>query len=280
MSDSLWIILVGSLVAINCSLVGNFLILRKSVMLGDALSHAVLPGMVMGYFYFGENNLVGVLGGAALAGLILVVAIEWLKSSPIIKEDATIGLIYTALFSIGVILVSLFASQVHLDQEHVLYGEIAYVPLDRIYLGDSDIGPRSFWVSLALLGALILLLRLSFKGFNLTSFDPEFASSKGIRTRVWNYFLMVLVTAVVVVSFENVGAILVVAFLVAPGAIALLWSHRMSVIFVLSTTASVVIATGGFFLAEWSSSSVSGAMAFFSGILFIFAWSVRKLVKR
>ena len=277
--DSIWIIVVGGLVALNCSLVGNLLILRKSVMIGDALSHAVLPGMVMGYFYFGDTNLIGVLGGAALAGLVLVLSIEWLKKSPLLKEDSAIGLIYTVLFSIGVILVSVFASQVHLDQEHVLYGEIAYVPLDRWFMNGTDMGPRSFWLGLGLLAILILVLRFSFKGFNLTSFDPDFAASKGVRIKVWNYFLMILVTAVVVVSFENVGAVLVVAFLVAPGASALLISHRMKSIYTLSSAFALIIAIGGFFLADFTSTSISGSLAFFSGILFIFVWLIRKRVR-
>jgi len=261
--DSIWIIVVGGLVALNCSLVGNLLILRKSVMIGDALSHAVLPGMVMGYFYFGDTNLIGVLGGAALAGLVLVLSIEWLKKSPLLKEDSAIGLIYTVLFSIGVILVSVFASQVHLDQEHVLYGEIAYVPLDRWFMNGTDMGPRSFWLGLGLLAILILVL----------------AASKGVRIKVWNYFLMILVTAVVVVSFENVGAVLVVAFLVAPGASALLISHRMKSIYTLSSAFALIIAIGGFFLADFTSTSISGSMAFFSGILFIFVWLIRKRVR-
>ncbi len=277
--DSFWIIIVGALVALNCSLVGNLLILRKSVMIGDALSHAVLPGMVLGYLYFGETNLFAVLGGAALAGITLVVSTELLKKSSIIREDSATGLIYTTLFSIGVILVSVFASQVHLDQEHVLYGEIAYVPLDRFYFNGQDLGPRSFWLSIVLLGILALIFRFSFKGFNLTSFDPDFASSKGVRTRVWNYFLMILVTTVVVVSFENVGAILVVAFLVAPGASALLISHKMKSIYMLSSAFSLVIALGGFVLADFTRTSISGSMAFFSGILFIFVWFIRNRVR-
>ncbi len=275
--DAFWIILTGAIVAINCTLIGSFLVLRKTAMVGDALSHSVLPGMVLAYVILGNKNLIGILTASILSGFVLVLLIDFLQRSRNIREDAAIGLSYTALFSLGVILVSLFADQVHLDQEHVLYGEIAYLPLDVIFWGDSILGPRSFYISAGLLLVLTLFISRMYKGLMVTSFDPDFAESVGIKTRVWNYVLMALVSLTVVVSFENVGAILVVAFLITPAATAYLLTNRMGPLIAMSLLFAAVSSVGGYVLALVFDSSISGSMALFCGLMFLVVLTIQRI---
>jgi manganese/zinc/iron transport system permease protein len=128
--DAFYIILTGSLVALCCGLLGSFLLLRQMAMVGDAISHAVLPGIVIAFLLSGSRDALPMLVGAAALGVLATVLIEWLRRVGRVQTDASIGLSYTTLFAIGIILISLFARQVDLDQECVLYGEIAYVPLD------------------------------------------------------------------------------------------------------------------------------------------------------
>lgn len=278
--DAFWIILTGTLVAVSCGLLGSFLILRQMAMVGDAISHAVLPGIVIAFLWSGSRESVPMLIGAALVGVLVTVLIEWLQRVGRIASDASIGLSYTTLFAIGIILISLFARQVDLDQDCVLYGEIAYVPLDLWLLeGGQSLGPRAVWV---LGGALLLILGfigIGYKGLQLTSFDPAYAATLGISTVFWHYALMGAVSLATVVSFESVGAILVVAFLIVPPATAYLLTDRLPVMLVLSALFGSLSAVLGYVMAVATNGSVAGAMAVAAGIWFLLALASRKILK-
>src|SRR5918997_2210872 len=146
MSPELIVVLVGVLAAASCALLGAFLVLRKMAMMADAISHAILPGLVVGYFFAqGPDLLAGFLGAAA-AGMLTVSLVELLTRSGRVKEDAAIGLVFPALFALGTFLVSKYFANVHLDTDAVLYGEIAFSPFDRLVLGGYDVGPQPLWV--------------------------------------------------------------------------------------------------------------------------------------
>ena len=275
--DAFYIILTGSLVALCCGLLGSFLLLRQMAMVGDAISHAVLPGIVIAFLLSGSRDSLPMLAGAAALGVLATVLIEWLHRVGRVQADASIGLSYTTLFAIGIILISLFARQVDLDQECVLYGEIAYVPLD-LWILDSglSLGPRPVWI---LGGALLLILgfiSLGYKGLQLTSFDPGYAASLGISTLFWHYALMGAVSMATVVSFESVGAILVVAFLIVPPATAYLLTDRLPVMLGLTALFGVLSAALGYGFAVLTNGSVAGAMAVAAGVWFALALAVKK----
>lgn len=275
--DAFYIILTGSLVALCCGLLGSFLLLRQMAMVGDAISHAVLPGIVIAFLLSGSRDSLPMLAGAAALGVLATVLIEWLHRVGRVQADASIGLAYTTLFAIGIILISLFARQVDLDQECVLYGEIAYVPLD-LWILDSglSLGPRPVWI---LGGALLLILgfiSLGYKGLQLTSFDPGYAASLGISTLFWHYALMGAVSMATVVSFESVGAILVVAFLIVPPATAYLLTDRLPVMLGLTALFGVLSAALGYGFAVLTNGSVAGAMAVAAGVWFALALAVKK----
>lgn len=276
--DAFYVILVSALVAIPCALLGCWLLLRKMTMVGDAISHAILPGIVIGFLLTGSRNSGPMLVWACAFGLLTTFMIEWLHTKVRLQNDAAIGVTFTWLFAIGVILVSLYSSQVDLDQDCVLYGEIAYVPLD-LWVTDSgwNLGPRAAWVMGAVTALVLLFTTLAYKELAITTFDPAYASLSGFRTRVWHYLLMGLVSLVTVTAFESVGAILVVAFLVVPAAIAYLLVNSLPIMLMLSALVGVVIAVSGYAVAAVQQGSIAGAMATVSGVLLALAVLVSKL---
>lgn len=271
--NSFWIVLTGTLAAASCALVGCFLVLRRMAMLGDAISHAVLPGIAVAFLFSGSRAPVPMLVGAGALGVITTFIIETLHRRGKLQQDASIGVTFTWLFAVGVILITLFASQVDLDQDCVLYGEIAYVPLDTwITTGGIDLGPRSVWTLGVLFLLNLLFVILGYKELKITAFDPALATSLGISATVWHYLLMGMVSLTTVGSFESVGAILVVAMLIAPPATAYLLTDRLERMLCYAVIIGFLCALGGYLLASWLDGSIAGAMAVIAGVQFALAF--------
>ncbi len=270
--NDLYIILTASMVSIACALLGCYLVLRRMAMVGDAISHAVLPGIVIAFLLSGSRDSVTMLIGAGLIGIATTFLIEFLHKKARLQTDASIGVTFTWLFAVGVVLISLFAGKVDLDQDCVLYGEIAYVPLD-LWITESGtiMGPRALYVVGTILALVVVMISLGYKEFFVTTFDPAFASAIGISTTVWHYMLMGAVSATTVASFEQVGAILVVALLIAPAATAYLLTNRFGVMLVLASLTGVLSSITGYFLAVWLDSSIAGAIAVMAGVFFALA---------
>lgn len=263
------IIFTASLIAISCGLLGVFMMLRKMSMTGDAISHAVLPGIVIGFFVSGSQRGLEVIVGAGILGILATLLIDWLRQKARVQLDASIGITFTLLFAIGIILINLLAYKVDLDQECVLYGEIAYLPID-LWISDSgfNFGPRITYLAVlnvALVGAFITLL---FKELSLTSFDENFSTVIGLPTKGINLALMSMVSYTTVSSFEAVGAILVVALLVVPPATAFLWTKKLMPLIKLTSALGILIALSGYYLAYLVDSSIAGMMVAVSGLLF------------
>jgi manganese/zinc/iron transport system permease protein len=289
--NAIWIILTGALVASACGFLGCFLILRRLAMVGDAISHAILPGIVIAFLINGSRNSFAMLLGAAALGLITTLVIQSLHRTGV-SADAAISVTFTALFSLGVILISLFTRQVDLDVDCVLYGEIAYVPWDRWQPLGIDFGPRAVWiVGAAFLWSLVIVL-LGYKQFKLCSFDPVLAATLGIPVTLFHYLLMGLVSVTTVASFESVGAILVVAMLIVPAATAYLLTNRLYNMLVLSIVTGIASSIGGYFIAQSLDASIAGCITLMAALLFVLAflfspkhgvitrWWVRSLDKR
>jgi len=269
MSNDALIILAGSLVAISCGLLGSFLILRKMAMVGDAISHAVLPGIVIAFFLSGSRDSFTMLLGAGILGILTTFIIEFFHKKGKLQADASIGVTFTWLFAVGVILISVFAGQVDLDQDCVLHGEIAYIPIDLWILDNGTVmGPRVIYISGLVLLLNIVFITLFFKELFLTTFDPAFASVIGISTSLWHYLLMGAVSMTTVASFESVGAILVVALLVAPPATAYLLTENFKVMLVLTAIIGVMVSFTGYYLAVFLDGSIAGAIATMAGVIF------------
>lgn len=263
-----WIVLTGALAGASCGLLGTYLVLRKMSLLGDALSHAVLPGIVIAFLLSGSRDVIPMFIGAAICGVIATVLIETFHRRWRVQEDSSIGITFTALFALGVVLITVFAGQVDLDQECVLYGEIAYTPWDRLFWGEWDLGPRPIWILGTVFVLNIALVLVFYKELLIASFDAEMALSVGVSAALVHYMLMGAVSVTTVAAFESVGAILVVAMLIVPGASAYLWSDRLKVIMTLSVLMGIISAIVGYFLAGVWNSSIAGAMVVVMGVIF------------
>jgi manganese/zinc/iron transport system permease protein len=241
-------------------------------MLGDAISHAVLPGIAIAFLVSNSRASLWMLLGAGALGLLTAVLTEWLHRTGRLQQDASIGVTFTWLFAIGVILITAYAGQVDLDQECVLYGEIAYVPLDTLTLaGGRSLGPRAVWI----LGGMFLVnlawIAAGYKALKACAFDPELAASLGLPVAAFHYALMAATSVTTVTAFESVGAILVVAMLVGPPATAYLLTERLSRMLVIAVGLGVLSSAGGYLLARALDCSIAGAMAVVIGACFALA---------
>jgi manganese/zinc/iron transport system permease protein len=268
MSPELVVLLVGVFAATSCALIGVFLVLRKMAMMADAISHAILPGLVAGYFLAEGPNLWAGFVGAAAAGILTVSLVELLNRSGRVKEDAAIGLVFPALFALGTLMVSKFFGNVHLDTDAVLYGEIAFAPFDRLIIGRYEYGPLSLWVLGGLCLVNLLFIVALYKELKLATFDGALAATLGFSPVLIHYLLMSLVSLTTVGAFTAVGAILVVALLIVPPATAYLLTDRLPVMIILAVAAGILAAVGGYALAIAINASISGAMATVAGVLF------------
>ena len=292
-----WIVLMGFLVTAACGMIGNYLILRRMALVGDAISHSVLPGLAIAFLLMHSLKTVPMFIGALVAGILTTVLIELIHKKSRVKQDSAIGITFSTLFAIGVILISFGQTDaVHLDAECVLYGEIAFVPLDlvqtqlgpgalsvvekipglnsEIFLNGNllTIAPPSV-IRMAVVTSITLLLILVFyKELLVTSFDSGLSSSLGINSTMVHYTLMGMLSVIIVSAFEAVGAILVIAMLILPGATASLLVHRLPPMFGITVIHAALSAGGGIHLATWLNCSPAGAMVVAGSVLFALAW--------
>lgn len=265
-----WIILTAILVSSACALLGTFLVLRKMAMVGDAISHAVLPGIAIAFLISGRESL-WILAGATAFGLIAVFLIQMLQGGGL-SSDASIGIVFTALFAAGVILISLNAQNIDLDLDHVLFGEIAYVQWDQLTLGGVDVGPRAVWMLGITLFVIMVLLTLFYKQFKICSFDPALAAASGIPVALFHYLLMGMVSMTSVASFDSVGAILVVGMLIVPAATAYLLTDRLGIMLTYSVLIGAASSVAGYYMAFLLDASIAGCMVASAGGLFVLAF--------
>lgn len=264
--------LIASLVAVACAIPGTFLVLRKMAMISDAISHSILPGIVLGFFLTQDLNSPLLILLAAVTGVVTVVLVEVIQRTGLVKEDTAIGLVFPALFSIGVILIARNANDVHLDIDAVLLGELAFAPFDRLLLGGSDLGPKSMWVIGTILLISLTLLLLFFKELKLSTFDPGLAATLGFSPLILHYGLMTVSSVTIVGAFDAVGAVLVVALIIAPAATAYLLTDDLRKMLLLSCLFGVFAAVAGYWLARLLDASIAGSMSTVLGLVFFLVY--------
>ena len=264
--------LIASLVAVACAIPGTFLVLRKMAMISDAISHAILPGIVLGFFITHDLNSPLLILLAALTGVVTVVLVEFIQKTGLVKEDTAIGLVFPALFSIGVIMIAKNANDVHLDIDAVLLGELAFAPFDRFLMGTTDMGPKSLWVIGCILILTLTLLFLFFKELKLSTFDKGLATTLSFSPIILHYGLMTVSSVTIVGAFDAVGAVLVVALIISPAATAYLLTNDLKRMLLLSCFFGVFSAIAGYWLAHILDASIAGSMTTILGILFLFVY--------
>jgi manganese/zinc/iron transport system permease protein len=256
-------------VAAACALPGAFLVLRRMAMMSDAISHTVLLGIVIGFFIVEDLSSPMLIVGAAATGLLTIILVELLNRTRLVREDTAIGLVFPALFSVAVILISRYAGNVHLDTDAVLLGEIALAPFERFVPFGVDIGPISLYVMSGILLINLVFITLFYKELKVTTFDPGLAAALGFSPALIHYGLMTLVSITAVGAFDTVGSILVVALMIAPPVSAYLLTDHLPRLLALSVLLGVGSAIGGYWLAHWVDASIAGAMATTAGVFFV-----------
>ncbi len=280
MTPTLAIALTAVFTAVSCALLGAFLVLRKMTMVGDAISHAVLPGIAVAYWLSQSRASLWMFIGAAAVGVLATIIIELLRKKLKVQSDASIGMTFTTLFALGVILITFWSDSVDLDQECVLYGEIAYVPFNTWSFGGLNMGPIALWSSGLLLLAVLAYTFIGFKGLKMSSFNEDYAAVLGIGVAAWNLSLMAMVSFATVVSFESVGAILVVALLVVPAATAYLLVEKLHLLLIGAGSIALLAALGGYALSRWMDTSIAGTVATLLGVQFLIVLLYHQLIQK
>jgi manganese/zinc/iron transport system permease protein len=270
-SDDLAIILTAALLGTSCGLLGPFLVLRRQVLLSDAVAHAVLPGIVLVYLLFGSKAPLAVILGAGLFAVICVLGIEWIRATGLVRADAAIGLVFPTLFALGVIGVTTFASGVHLDLDSTIYGEIAFTPFRTWELFGVEMA-RSLPLLATVATANLVLLVLFWKELKASTFDPVFSAVNGISPRLVSRMMLIAVAVTAVTAFESVGAILVVTMLIVPAATAYLLTVRLLPMVGLSVLIGWISALGGYGSAVALDASIAGAMGLVATLCFALAF--------
>ena len=257
----------GSIVAIVAGVVGCLVVLRRMAFLGDALSHAMIAGVAGGYLVmkllFGaEAHAPGMLLGSLLAAIATVALISFVSRISRVKEDTAIGIMYTGIFALGVVAVSIFRHYIHIDLMHFIMGDILGV-------ADTDL-----WVSAFVAAFVLSILILFFRHFQLTTFDPVMAASIGLPVLLIDYLLTTCVSLVVVSAVSMVGVILVVGLLITPAATAYLLSDRLDRMMWLAALFGVTSVVGGLYLCVWLDSAGGGAIMLFCTLQFLVVLAV------
>jgi len=278
------IYLVAIVVAIACALPGVFLVLRGTTMLTDAITHSVLLGIVLAFFVTNDLNSPLLLIGATLVGLVVVWLIEALQNTKLLSNDSAIGVVFPLFFSLGIILITRYAGDVHLDTDAVLMGELAFVPFSRVTLFGLDIGPQALITMIVILLLNLLFIVFFFKELKVTTFDPVFSAVIGISPAIIHYALMGLVSLTAVGAYDAVGSILVVGFMVGPALSAYLLTNDLKKMLYLSVGFAIFNSFVGITIARYLDLSLAGMIAAVTGItaflVFLFSPSKGWLKKR
>ena len=254
--------------AMACAILSPFLVLRKLSMVSDAISHSVLLGIVIAFFIVKDVGSPFLIAGAALFGVITVFVVEFLSGTGLVKNDDAVGIVFPMFFALAVVLITKFARNVHLDTDVVLMGEVIIAPLNRVeFIG------MSLPKALVQMGILLLINLLSaiifFKELKITTFDRGFAKLAGFSSVALFYVLMTLSSFTAVTAFDAVGAILVVSFLITPGAAAYLISKDLKVMIAISVGYAVINSIIGYVFSLLMNVSMSGMTAAAAGVTFL-----------
>lgn len=249
-------VLVSSLVAISCAILGTFLYLKRLSLLADAMAHVALPGIVAAYLLTGSQSTPTMLLGATLAGLVTSGLIRFVERYGHARTDAAIGIVFTSLFALGILLLSTFARDAHLDLNCVLYGNV---------LGVAD---HSLILLAVVTVAIVALTVLFFRPLQLATFDPALAAAFGLPVGLIHAGLMGTLSVTTVASFEAVGAILVIAAIITPAATAHLIAKRLETMLLVAVAHGLLSAVLGMYLSIWLECSSAGAMVTTGALLY------------
>ena len=269
MTFVLWVMLLAIVPAVTCALPGIWLVLRKQSMLTDAISHAVLPGIVIAAVATGTIQSPWSIVGAAVMGTVVVLGAELLESTGLVSGDGPQGLVFPALFSIGVLLLSTRFNGVQITESAVLVGDLNLAAFLPLKIGTTMLGPQYLWVMAGVLALNIAYLTVLHTRLKLIAFDPELAQTMGIPVKRLGHLTMLVVSVTITAAFNAAGAVLVMALMIVPAAIAQLLSHSISGMYIITIVVTIICSVAGFWAAYALDASTSSGLAFFYGIIYL-----------
>jgi ABC-type Mn2+/Zn2+ transport system permease subunit len=264
---AVWTIAVGLTATVACSLLGCYLVLRRMSLMGDAISHSVLPGIVIAFVGSGELAGPWTFFAAVVMGLLAAFLTQSLHTFAQVPEDASMGVVFTSLFALGVFLLTNLARYVDLDPGCVLYGTIETAPFDTFPWFGLEV-PRALRSLVPALLLTIGFVALFWKELKISSFDPALATAMGINGTLMHYLLMAMVAIVTVAAFEAVGSIIVIAMLVVPAATAQLLTDRFGRMMLIAVAVATLSSIAGYFSAVSIDTTVAGMMGVSAGVMF------------
>lgn len=270
MNQALWTIAVAATANLACALLGCYLLLRRLSLLGDALSHAVLPGVVIGFWISGSTTSGWVFAAAVAVGLLTTFLIQWLHGFGQVTEDASMGVVFTSLFALGVVMLVKVGPRVDLDVDCVLYGLLETVSLDTVPVLGVEV-PRALLSLAGVLAASVMFIGLLWKELKLVSFDPRLATSMGFNATIVHYLLMAVVALAIVAGFYAVGSVLVIAMLIVPAATGHLLSDRLAGMMLWAAVVAVSSAALGYWGDRTFNTGIAPMMAVIAGLEFAIA---------
>lgn len=284
MSIFLSALLLTVATALVTAIPGVFVVLRRSAMLVDGIGHAVLPGIVAGFFITRNLESPLLIIGAALSGLVVVLGAELIQRTGLVSGDAPQGLVFPALFAAGVLAITLGFGDIHLDTDMVMLGDINLAAMNQwiVHTGSGvySLGPSYLYLMLAIGVVNVAFITLNYRQLKVTTFDPAFARATGIPAGAVNAAFMFLVSLTVTAAFEAIGAVLVISLVVAPAATAQLFVTRLGTMFLLTAVLAAGVGAGGFILAYHLNAPTSAMMALSYGVVFMIALLISQLRHR
>ena len=272
----LQLLFISIITAVACALPGNFLVLRGTALISDALSHAILFGIVVTFLIVGDSNNPFVFIGAISSGILTVFLTEQLSKSGKINQDAAIGLTFPFLFSIAVLLINLFANNVHLDTDAILLGELAFAPFQTFYWYGHDCGPQALWSMSIILCINITCITYFYKELRLTTFDPIYAKIMGYNPRFFDYLLMILTSITIIQAFHATGTILVISLIITPAATASILTKKLHEMLIISSLLAIIAVLAGFLVAHQFDTSIAGSISLMNGLIFCLVMMMQK----
>ena len=264
----LWTLMIAMTTAVACSLCGVYLVVKHESMVAEALSHAVLPGIIVAFVIFQDRSSPWLIISAGLSGLLMVWLVQTIRNTRLVDGDAALGIVFSALFSVGIIAASQNLNNTHFHAHCIIDGNLASAALQTVEVFGIEM-PRSFLVMLSVLGALLVFIGFFYKEMKLTMFDAELSQSFGFRPTLLHLGWLALVSMTTVAAFETVGSILVVALMIAPPAASFLLASRLWKMLVISSLIGIVSSLIGFQVGYSLDISPTGPIATVAGFVFL-----------
>lgn len=262
------LILITIITAISCTILGSFLILQGNALISDALSHAILFGIVIAFLIVQNINSPLIFLCAIFAGIFTFALTQTLTKIGTLHQDAAIGLIFPFLFSIAVVLINLYAHNVHIDCDAILLGELAFTPFEQFSFLTYDLGPAALWKMSCILCINIFSTSYFYKEFIIATCDHAYAQTINYHPTLFHYFLIILTSITIVQAFHVTGTILVISFMITPAATAFLINKKLLHMIIASCCIATIGVLSGFLCAHLSDVSIAGSIASMNGLIF------------